>query len=50
MKYRRIRSIIDRMVQFSALVYFSLICSDEEAKQLAEKDQADSIKEKGRKL
>jgi len=37
--FRRIRALGDRIVQFSALLYWNLICTEEEAKQLAVKDQ-----------
>jgi hypothetical protein len=32
------------MVQFSALVYFSLICTEEEAKQLSKQDKPEERK------
>lgn len=44
MRFRRIRSLYDRVVQFSALCYWNLICTEEEANQLAEKDNADKKK------
>lgn len=44
MKFRRIRSIVDRAVQFTALCYWNLILSDDEAKLLSEKDQAEKPK------